>query len=433
MDYGSNAERITDTIRQYQQQQTSSIVDALEDTQQTATAKWQKMADEYTQKYQTLAEGGVGELAGAMGLKGIATGLGKIRTIYNKTKAQVEEAQKQKLVNNEEETDQSSTELKGFGEEDSKLPLNEEDDVVDSQPLTNLDTEPQTTQAQPVVEEDEPFSFQEFDTTPDKFEQLFPDRPKPQLEDPLEDVGEFEVRPEIEASGFLEGGAEPRTSLFNTEEGVARDLMPQGNEYRGFEDFKLPERNLGDSGLGESYVEPTQLTGGLARPSTTIQSQELLDKSQTPLTGEGELRPDAPEIVEYQPRAEPPMGTETPEIPTRNVPELSGDNTVGDIAENVGERIATRTAVSEGAELGIADTVMAGIPVVGEIGLALAGAISVGEGIYHLFHKKRKSAPVVATPATSTYNPTQELTQKYSLGVPSIDTAAEQAASLTSF
>ena len=108
--------------------------------------------------------------------------------------------------------------------------------------------------------------------------------------------------------------------------------------------------------------------------------------------------------------------------------EQATKETVETATKDVGEGI-----VEKGLTSGLGDLVAGAIPVVGEAILGVAGLVSIGEGIYHLFHHKSKQ-PVVSTVATGAL-PTapNNLTQKYALALPSIDSASEPSASVSSF
>ena len=77
---------------------------------------------------------------------------------------------------------------------------------------------------------------------------------------------------------------------------------------------------------------------------------------------------------------------------------------------------------------------MGGIPLLGEGALAITGLISIGRAFAHLFKHKKHFIPKtpqaigVALPTVNT-----ELTQKYSMGLPSIDSAREVSASFSTF
>jgi hypothetical protein len=133
----------------------------------------------------------------------------------------------------------------------------------------------------------------------------------------------------------------------------------------------------------------------------------------------------SPQVDEIQPApTEAPLAGET-----ENLVEQTAKTTAEKATEEVGEGV-----VEKGLTSGLGDLVAGAIPVVGEGLLAVAGLVSIGEGIYHLFHHKTKQ-PTVSTVATDNLvtPPSQTLTQKYSLALPSIDSASEQSASVSSF
>ena len=78
---------------------------------------------------------------------------------------------------------------------------------------------------------------------------------------------------------------------------------------------------------------------------------------------------------------------------TENIVEQTAKQTAEKATEDVGESI-----VEKGLTSGLGDLVAGAIPVVGEAVLGVAGLVSIGEGIYHLFHHKSKQ-PVVSTVA----------------------------------
>lgn len=132
----------------------------------------------------------------------------------------------------------------------------------------------------------------------------------------------------------------------------------------------------------------------------------------------------APQVDEIQPAPEEPLSGAT-----ENIVEKTAEKTAEKTTEDVGEDLAEKGLTS-----GLGDVIAGAIPVVGEGLLAVAGLVSIGEGIYHLFHHKTKQ-PTISSVATDNLvtPPSQNLTQKYSLALPSIDSASEQSASVSSF
>jgi len=90
--------------------------------------------------------------------------------------------------------------------------------------------------------------------------------------------------------------------------------------------------------------------------------------------------------------------------------------------------------VGEDEAVGVFDSVVGGIPLLGEGALAITGLISLGRAFAHLFKHKKQFKPQktqltgVALPTANT-----QLTQKFSMGLPSIDSASEVSASFSAF
>lgn len=131
--------------------------------------------------------------------------------------------------------------------------------------------------------------------------------------------------------------------------------------------------------------------------------------------------------VETGLKQELPVEPEAPAPETENLVEQTTKEAAEKATEDVGEGL-----VEKGLTSGLGDLAAAAIPVVGEAVLGVAGLVSIGEGIYHLFHHKSKQ-PIVATATSNIVAPPTNLTQKYSLALPSIDSASESSASVSSF
>lgn len=131
--------------------------------------------------------------------------------------------------------------------------------------------------------------------------------------------------------------------------------------------------------------------------------------------------------VETGLKQELPVEPEAPAPETENLVEQTTKEATEKVTEDVGEGL-----VEKGLTSGLGDLAAAAIPVVGEAVLGVAGLVSIGEGIYHLFHHKSKQ-PIVATATSNIVAPPTNLTQKYSLALPSIDSASESSASVSSF
>jgi len=110
------------------------------------------------------------------------------------------------------------------------------------------------------------------------------------------------------------------------------------------------------------------------------------------------------------------------------------------LAETAGKTVAkgaVEAGVDTGVETGLAtsDAILGAVPVVGEVALGITGLISVGEGLYHLFHHKSKApaAPNLPSSGLPASDPTAGLTSKFASALPSIDSSAEVSASSMSF
>ena len=122
----------------------------------------------------------------------------------------------------------------------------------------------------------------------------------------------------------------------------------------------------------------------------------------------------------------------------------SGLNKVGDFVKGAKNKLfssagkdagkAVGKEVGEDEAVGVFDSVVGGIPLLGEGALAITGLISIGRAFAHLFKHKKHFQPKtpqaigVAIPQANT-----DLTQKYSMGLPSIDSASEVSASFSAF
>ena len=131
--------------------------------------------------------------------------------------------------------------------------------------------------------------------------------------------------------------------------------------------------------------------------------------------------------VETGLKQELPVEPDAPPPETENLVEQTTKQAAEKASEDVGEGL-----VEKGLTSGLGDLAATAIPVVGEAVLGVAGLVSIGEGIYHLFHHKTKQ-PAVATAVSNVVAPPTNLTQKYSLSLPSIDAASEASASVSSF
>ena len=108
------------------------------------------------------------------------------------------------------------------------------------------------------------------------------------------------------------------------------------------------------------------------------------------------------------------------------------DATAAEGAEE-GTSTVVASAAAEGGEaaaFGTTEAVLGGIPVVGEIALAVGGLVAIGDSIYHLFHHP-KEAPAI--PVATPVNIPQTLTAKFSSALPSADNSTDRSSSMSAF
>lgn len=103
------------------------------------------------------------------------------------------------------------------------------------------------------------------------------------------------------------------------------------------------------------------------------------------------------------------------------------------VAKTAGEVAGETTGELTG--MATTDAVLGAVPVLGEVALGITGLVSIGEGLYHLFHHKDTPPPAPTLPQVhlATSNPSAGLTQKFASSLPSLDSSAEPGASSMSF
>ena len=225
------------------------------------------------------------------------------------------------------------------------------------------------------------------------------------------------------------------------EEADEEEEDPQGF---GEEENEAPEVDEGGGASGSSYSQQAE-----DRILNRIPNEPLPDSSTAtmtnpatdePLLAEGErggasaLESDATSFGERVGK----IGSDA--LDTLK----SGLGKVGDFVKSAKNKLfssATKDAgkvvgkeVGEDEAVGVFDSVVGGIPLLGEGALAITGLISIGRAFAHLFKHKKHFIPKtpqlqgVALPQANT-----QLTQKYSMGLPSIDSASEVSASFSAF
>ena len=134
-DYGSEVDRISDTIQQATQNHLSGLGDDVSNLQSIATENWNQTNSDYTAKYGHLAEGGGAEIAGAFGLKGIYKGVRTLKKTYDKYQKQSSDGQDPLLKN------------------DTQNPTGADSQVPENLPAENVPNVPQTGDA-PTINKD---------------------------------------------------------------------------------------------------------------------------------------------------------------------------------------------------------------------------------------------------------------------------------------
>lgn len=340
-DYGSEADRINDMIRQHKEAYSAGLGDEVNSLQTLATENWNSQSADYLSKYGHLAEGGGAEIAGAFGLKGIYKGGQNLKGLYDKYKTKASDSNDPLIENDKGNPQDINNEVpENLRPEDvpqtGEAPTISTDDIASGDAFDFIRTEGGVdvplAQRTPQVEEE----------TPEVEETSFMDRPAPALS---EEQAQAEF-PRITAS----------------------DAPPQSTAPAPVEDLDEPEERFEDAPEEPASAPATEIVEGVAKETAEKATAEV---------GEG--------IVE------------------------------------------------KGLTSGVGDLVAGAIPVVGEGILAVAGLVSIGEGIYHLFHHKDKQPVVSTAPTGGLPEASSNLTQKYSLALPSIDSASEASASVSSF
>jgi cell division septation protein DedD len=113
--------------------------------------------------------------------------------------------------------------------------------------------------------------------------------------------------------------------------------------------------------------------------------------------------------------------------------ETLDEDALGDLAKQTAEKVLPEGG-EELASFGVGDAVLGAVPVLGEMALGITGLVSVGEGLYHLFHHDAGNPPPAKTPQNiQPANVSNALTTKFAQGLPSVDGASELSGSMVSF
>ena len=473
--YGSESERINSLIGSNKQLQLDNLGTMLDEEQQQNLAGWKEKADEYAHKYSALAEGGGAELAGALGLEGAFKTAKKIKGLYDNVqerKSAIQRRQQAQKESNLKEDGNLNDDPEGF-------PTAEEAQSETTQ-LRNSLSDRFNTQSQPSGSKDIFSNPQELET-PEAQAELFGreatpfggSRPPPAraAEAPRQEVADEDIS---EIQPAEESGATFSTqisSAVDTETALSRTVSSQniGDSTIRTNNFPnentLKGREFADSESGgevrssiviseDPNINPFAITA--TKPletqeaeqsgNSSLEGGQLLDKSVN--TAQETLN-DGKSFLQNTFSKLQAKGQSIREgfQNVKNTVSSVGDEvgqqvgTVGEAAANVGEKVGEEAGADVGsvgedlAGMATTDAILGGIPLLGEAALGITGLVSIGEGLYHLFHHSSKPPPPPNLPQVhlAASNPSAGLTQKFSMSLPSLDSSAEPSASTMSF
>lgn len=391
--YGSEIERINDLISQKKQTNSESLDQYLTESQQTNVDNWKQRADEYSAKWSSMTEGGSVELATALGLEGLYTSVKKVKGLY-------QDVQKRK----EAIKDKLNPKKKGVQDPDGFE--EEEDDFQDAEeepPETSFDERGATRiTSQPEQQRDPDFANEEFETY---------DR------DPEGDDPDF-------FSQMRSGEPPAPSQIITNPDGTTRlgTVAEEPSEIQPAPTRPPPAR-------GTDPVELTDFT----QPQDLV--QENISGVQTEVGNYTSKAQDFIDSVKSKGSNLLNKFKGTASELTATSEDLAKTSVKDVVGASTGE--LTETGAELGVEVGMAttDAVVGAIPVIGEAALAVTGLVSIGEGLYHLFHHKATTPKPADLPSINlnSGNAGDALTKGYSNALPSLDSAAEMSASAISF
>ena len=368
--YSNNVENIENKINTLKQDNLENYTDIASDLNQQA----QEKVSEYMDKWKSVQDAGLDDLAGVMGVKGMFKGGKQVYQAYKKFKAR----------------------NKGQGEEGESV----DDSITPSNPNTVIQDADQLGDVKP------------FDLVGDRLPTGKSLLSKVNVETDLQQQLQGRIN-KFSSSDFASGDdfSQVPTRLGTEIGGVKNNpFQPISRDALGDEDL-LDTRGLGSltqadaPALGE-FTQPGgsllgRLTGNLPKgqtPPSSLDQQPLkfLDDADIPdVPGASGMKPNLPKL-------------DLPDPVTKVGGDVSADT--GGVLDGI---------FGEGASA-VGDVLAS----TGEIGLAVGGLVAIGEGLYHLFHEpsskaKTPSAPELVAPVT--------LTQKYSSALPSVDNSIDRS------
>ena len=210
---------------------------------------------------------------------------------------------------------------------------------------------------------------------------------------------------------------------------------PQAPETTTPPETQLPsgENPISSSDLTDATTDLRNVLGDTSEPASYLSNVEMGDSFLGNLASRGLSRIGST-MAERGAGIRSAVESVANKI-TSPATETLSEDALGDLAKSTAENLATKIA-PEGVEgaLSLGDVALGAVPVLGEVALGITGLVSVGEGIYHLFHHDAGSPPTAPTPTNVAMpSPSNALTSKFTQGLPSIDGASEMAGSMVSF
>ena len=442
-DYGNEASRINDLIRQYKDTPLDDIGDVAEVEKQEDQSKRATDLTEYMDKYKTKMEEGGEEIGGVVAFEGATKVYGKLKSIYGKYK------DTQKELNSIRKKFKLRQDGEDAGTEGETLPNPEG---------FSEDTMPTSSKPQKLEKPDEEEDPEALETIPEEPEDKGKGRFEPDEEDPeaLETIPE---EPEDQVpDNFEGGGGDPSEAPPQGSEELRKQMTPPEDEDEeeeeeplGFEiNPKISAKASADIAEQSTRLDVTSTADGAQRlgqpdPSTrsSVPSEEPASSAPERTLGEVAEEPEgyAPELFSgakssildgLKERGSSIINKfqDAKSFVTKGASELTEN-----VGADTGEAVATGLAeTGEAVAGGVAEAVVGAVPVLGEIALVGVGLVKFGEAIYHLFHPKHEQAKAINSPMNIAMpTASQALTSKYAQALPSIDTAQDVSASVMSF
>ena len=402
-DYGNEASRINDLIRQYKDTPLDDIGDVAEVEKQEDQSKRATDLTEYMDKYKTKMEEGGEEIGGVVAFEGATKVYGKLKGIYGKYK------DTQKELN----SIRKKFKLRQDGED-----AGTEGDTLPNPEGFSEDTMPTSSKPQKLEKPDEEEDPEALETIPEEEE---PEEEEPEVAGAADD-----------ADAAAETGFKTAVGR-ETGENVGDDLFPEGAGSSAA--TTAPATTAAAEPEEAAEPPPTSAAAEPAEePASSAPERTLGEAAEEPEGYAPELFSGAKSSIldGLKERGSSIINKfqDAKSFVTKGASEL-GEN----VGADTGEAVATGLAeTGEAVAAGVGEAVVGAVPVLGEIALVGVGLVKFGEAIYHLFHPKHEQAKAVNAPMNIAMpTASQALTSKYAQALPSIDTAQDVSASVMSF